>query len=45
MEFCRSGAARRIYRAVGGSTVVRIGGDLYARDGQDVDRPGELTPA
>ena len=36
---------RFIYIAVGGSTLVRIGDDLYMRDGRHVYKLGELTPA
>ena len=34
-----------MYLEVGGSTLVRFGGDLYTCDGRDMDKLGEVTPA
>ena len=45
MKFCRMGIARCIYLAVGGSILVRTGGDIYTCDGRGEDRLGELTPS
>ena len=36
---------RYMYRAVGGSIIVRIGEDLYMGDGRAVEKPGDVIQA